>query len=165
MYSIRVIVIEHANWSNSFTDERSRVPTLLRWFIIGGEMFPPRILVVDDSEVTRNILAAIINSKQWIVCGEAHDGPSALAQFKQLLPDVVLLDLALPGGPNGIEVARQMSVIDPSVPIILFTGYSADVLASTARNAGVCAIVPKGECWTLISSIEQAFTEYDSPIQ
>ena len=127
-------------------------------------MSPPRILVVDDSDVTRHILSAIINSKQWIVCGEAENGPTAIDQFKQTLPDVVLLDLAMPGM-NGIEVARQMSTIDPSVPIILFTAYSSDLLANTARKAGVCAIVPQGQCWTLLSSIEQAFTEYDRPVQ
>ena|SRR5262249_26073065 len=123
-----------------------------------------RILIVDDSEVTRHILGAIVSSKQWTVCGEADNGPSAIDQFKQVLPDIVLLDLAMPGM-NGIEAARHMSAIDRTVPIILFTAYNSEALEDAARNAGICAIVPKGECWTLLNSIETAFSLFEHPIQ
>ena len=112
-----------------------------------------RILIVDDSDVTRRILATIVRSRHWTVCGEAENGWSGIKKFQELRPDVVLLDLAMPDI-NGIEVARMMSGLDRSVPIILFTILELEGIENAARNAGIRAIVSKGECWNLLSSIE-----------
>ena len=130
-------------------------------------MSPLRILIVDDSDVTRHILSHIVvthpSSNGWTVCGEAADGTSAIEKFKEVMPDMVLLDLAMPGL-NGIETARAISAIDPTVPIILFTVVAFDGLEKAARDAGICAIVPKGECWTLFQAIENAAVESERPI-
>src|SRR3977135_415130 len=67
-----------------------------------------RILIVDDSGVTRRILSTIVRSRNWTVCGEANDGWSAVKKFQELKPDVVLLDLAMPDS-NGIDVARTLT--------------------------------------------------------
>ena len=114
-----------------------------------------RILIVDDSDATRRILNAIIRSRQWIVCGEAESGWSGIKKFQELRPDLVLLDLAMPDI-NGIEVARMMSGLDRTVPIILFTVLNLEGLERAARNAGVRAIVSKGQCWNLLTTIETA---------
>lgn len=114
-----------------------------------------RILIVDDSEATRRILNTIVRSRQWTVCGEAESGWSGIKKFQELKPDLVLLDLAMPDI-NGIEVARMMSGLDETVPIILFTVLNLDGLEKAARNAGVYAIVSKGECWNLLTAIEGA---------
>ncbi len=119
---------------------------------------PLRILIVDDFDVTRRILATIMRSRHWTVCGEAEDGWSGVRKFQELKPDLVLLDLAMPDI-NGIEAARWMSASDPTVPIIMFTALDLDGLERAARNAGVCAIVPKGECWTLLKNIETAVAQ------
>ncbi len=55
-----------------------------------------RILIVDDSDVTRRILSTIVRSRHWTVCGEAENGWSGIKKFQELRPDVVLLDLAMP---------------------------------------------------------------------
>lgn len=114
-----------------------------------------RILIVDDSDTTRRILNTIVRSRQWTVCGEAESGWSGIRKFQELKPDLVLLDLAMPDI-NGIEVARMMSSLDRTVPIILFTVLNLDGLERAARNAGVHAIVSKGECWNLLTTIEAA---------
>lgn len=114
-----------------------------------------RILIVDDSDATRRILSTIVRSRQWTVCGEAESGWSGIKKFQELRPDLVLLDLAMPDI-NGIEVARMMSGLDKTVPIILFTVLNLDGLEKTARNAGVYAIVSKAECWNLLTAIEGA---------
>ena len=123
-----------------------------------------RILIVDDSDVTRRILATIVRSRHWTVCGEAENGWSGIKKFQELRPDVVLLDLAMPDI-NGIEVARMMSGLDRSVPIILFTVLDLEGIESAARNAGIRAIVSKGECWNLLSSIEMVIDPSRGPIQ
>ena len=123
-----------------------------------------RILIVDDSDVTRRILATIVRSRHWTVCGEAENGWSGIKKFQELRPDVVLLDLAMPDI-NGIEVARMMSGLDRSVPIILFTILDLEGIEKTARNAGIRAIVSKGECWNLLSSIEMVIEPSRGSIQ
>ena len=122
-----------------------------------------RILIVDDSDATRRIVSTIVRSRQWTVCGEAESGWSGVKKFQELKPDLVLLDLAMPDI-NGIEVARMMSGLDRTVPIIVFTVLKLEGLERAARHAGVHAIVSKGECWNLLSTIEAAFSSRDSTI-
>ena len=114
-----------------------------------------RILVVDDSEVTRRILRTLLGSRHWIICGEAENGWSGIKQFQELKPDAVVLDLAMPDI-NGIEAAKWMSASDPTVPLILFTILGIEGIERAAKRAGIHAIVPKTEAWNLISSIELA---------
>ena len=118
-----------------------------------------RILIVDDSETTRRILRAIVKSRDWTVCGEAEDGRSGIKQFQKLKPDVVLIDLAMPDI-NGIETAKRMSVLNPRVPLVLFTVLDLDGLEKPARDAGICAIVSKAQAWDLVGSIELAVEHY-----
>jgi CheY-like chemotaxis protein len=123
-----------------------------------------RILIVDDSEVTRRILGVIVRSRHWEVCGDADDGWSGVKKFHELKPDVVLLDLAMPDM-DGIEAARLMSGSDPTVPIILFTVLDLEGLETRARRAGICAVVSKAKGWNLLKSIETAVTKSHGPIQ
>lgn len=112
-----------------------------------------RILIVDDSETTRRILRAIVRSREWTVCGEAENGRAGIKQFQELRPDLVLIDLAMPDI-NGIEAAKRMSILNPKVPLILFTILDLEGLERAASEAGICAIVSKAQAWDLIKSIE-----------
>jgi CheY-like chemotaxis protein len=127
-------------------------------------MSPLRILIVDDSEVTRRILGTIVRSRHWNVCGEAEDGWSGVKKFHELKPDLVLLDLAMPDM-DGIEAAGLMSSSDPTVPIILFTVLDLEGLESRARKAGICAVVSKAQGWNLLKSIETAVAQSHGTIQ
>jgi CheY-like chemotaxis protein len=126
---------------------------------LGNPGMDLRILIVDDSETTRRILRAIVRSRDWVVCGEAEDGRSGITQFQKLKPDVVLIDLAMPDI-NGIEAAKRMSVLNPRVPLVLFTVLDLEGLEQPAREAGICAIVSKAQAWDLIGSIELAVDHY-----
>jgi two-component system, chemotaxis family, chemotaxis protein CheY len=112
-----------------------------------------RILVVDDSEISRRIIGTILRSRHWTVCGEAEDGRAGVEKFRELKPDVVLLDLSMPDM-TGIEAAQQMSASNPSIPLILFTILDIEGLGAAAHKAGIQAIIPKSEAWSLIGSIE-----------
>jgi two-component system chemotaxis response regulator CheY len=125
-------------------------------------MSPLRILIVDDSDVTRRILKVIVRSRHWTVCGEAESGWSGVKKFNELKPDLVLLDLAMPDI-DGVEAAKWMSASDPTVPIIMFTILNLDGLEKAAREAGICAVVSKGECWSLLKSIETAVRQSQCP--
>src|ERR1700724_4868594 len=117
-----------------------------------------RILVVDDSEISRRIIGTILRSRHWTVCGEAEDGKDGVKKFQKLKPDVVLLDLSMPDM-TGIETAQQMSAADPSVPLILFTILEIEGIGDAAREAGIRTIVPKNQAWNLIPNIERIANE------
>src|SRR3981081_2962059 len=123
-----------------------------------------RILIVDDSDTTRRILGTIVRSHEWTVCGEVGNGGTGVKQCNELLPDLVLLDFAMPDI-NGIEVATWMSASNPTVPIIMFTILNLDVFERDARNPGICAVVFKGECLTLLKSIETAGAQFQRSVQ
>ena len=126
-----------------------------------------RIMVVEDSETTRRIIRAILETREWKICGEAKNGQAAIRQFRKLRPDVVILDLAMPDL-NGIEVAARLSKIDPLVPLILFTISEVDQLYEAARGAGIYAVVSKARAWELIGTIESSIAHLGSlgqPIQ
>jgi CheY-like chemotaxis protein len=113
----------------------------------------PKILVVDDSKATRRVLSALVSSR-WTVCGEAENGAVGIQKFRELKPNLVLLDLAMPDL-DGLEVARQMHSIDPSVPLILFTLIDVWGLESAAQKAGISRVVSKTESWKLMESIQE----------
>ena len=117
-------------------------------------MGPLRILIVDDSETTRRVVGTILRSRHWTICGEAENGKTGVEKFQKLKPDVVLLDLSMPDM-TGIEAAQQMSAADPKIPLILFTILEIEGIGHAAREAGIRAIVPKSEAWSLVASIER----------
>jgi DNA-binding NarL/FixJ family response regulator len=117
-----------------------------------------RILIVDDSEISRRITGTILRSRHWTICGEAEDGRAGIEKFQELKPDVVLLDLSMPDM-TGIEAAQQMSAADPTVPLILFTILEIEGIGDAAREAGIRTIVPKSEAWSLIPNIERIASE------
>jgi DNA-binding NarL/FixJ family response regulator len=118
-----------------------------------------RILIVDDCETTRRILRVIARSRDWTVCGEAESGRSGIREFQRVKPDVVLIDLAMPDI-NGIEAAKRMSVLNPSVPLILFTVLNAEGLQEAAQEAGISSIVSKAQAWDLISTVETTAQQF-----
>jgi len=112
-----------------------------------------RILVVDDSEISRRITGTILRSRDWTVCGEAENGKDGVEKFQELKPDIVLLDLSMPDM-TGIEAAQQMSAADHTIPLILFTVREVGGIGVAAHQVGIQAIIPKSEAWSLIGSIE-----------
>jgi CheY-like chemotaxis protein len=102
-----------------------------------GKSDPPsRVLVVDDNIDAAEMIAELLQltGHQPLV---AHDGPSALAAAQESVPDVVLLDIGLPGM-NGYEVAKQMRAIPRLQRVILIavTGYGHESDRNKTREAG-----------------------------
>lgn len=99
-----------------------------------------RILIVDDHEVVRmGIRMLFTNNGPLQVCGEAEDGPDALQKVLELSPDVVILDLTMPGM-NGFETAARMRQMAPSIKIIF---YSIHEIPASARISGGDAFISK----------------------
>jgi two-component system response regulator NreC len=80
-----------------------------------------RILVVDDNQMVRHGVIGLLSSESnWEVCGEAKDGSEALLKARTLRPDLILLDVSMPGM-NGLEVARLIRQEVPRVKILVMS--------------------------------------------
>jgi two-component system, NarL family, response regulator len=85
-----------------------------------------RILLVDDHPVVRDGLASIIKTQSHLeVVGQAADGASALAAYTSLRPDVLVLDLRMPGM-DGFEAAQRILEADPAAQVLVMTTYDGD---------------------------------------
>lgn len=97
---------------------------------------PIRVLIVDDHPVVRQGLQSLLSNYPDIqVAGEADTGLRALEEAARLQPDVVLLDIRLPGA-NGIDVTRQLRRQNPQARIIILTAYEDDEYLIGALQAG-----------------------------
>ncbi|ADG10562.1 DNA-binding response regulator [Caulobacter segnis] len=101
------------------------------------------VLIVDDHPLLREGVAAVLEAEPDIqVVGEAADGQDAIAQFKRLRPDVVLMDLQMPGV-DGVEAIREIRAQAPDARIIVLTTYAGDVRALSALRAGASGYLLK----------------------
>lgn len=97
---------------------------------------PIRIFSVDDHPLLREGIAALVNSQpDMVVAGEAATGAEALRLFKQLQPDVTLLDLRLPDT-SGIDILIAIRTEFPGARIIMLTTFEGDVEIHRALQAG-----------------------------
>jgi two-component system response regulator DevR len=102
-----------------------------------------RILLVDDHEVVRVGVRALIERQPGMeVVGEAATVREAVSQAEQLAPDVVVLDIRLPGG-NGLEACRQIKALRPDTRIIVLTSYPDDKVLFDAITSGADGYVLK----------------------
>ncbi|HKV32854.1 MAG TPA: response regulator transcription factor [Pyrinomonadaceae bacterium] len=97
---------------------------------------PIRIFSVDDHPLLREGIAALVNSQpDMVIAGEASTGAEALQLFKQLQPDVTLLDLRLPDT-SGIDILIAIRTEFPDARIIMLTTFEGDVEIHRALQAG-----------------------------
>lgn len=102
-----------------------------------------RVVIVDDHAILREGLAAILGRAPDLdVVGQAADGPSAIEAFRRLQPDVMLMDVGLPGL-NGIDVTRAVCEQFPDARIIILTVHDGDEYVYRALRAGARAYLLK----------------------
>jgi DNA-binding NarL/FixJ family response regulator len=116
------------------------------------------VLAVDDHPLLREGLAALISKQTDMrLLGEASSGREAVEQFRLLNPDVVLMDVQMPGM-DGIDAMIAIRERNPSAKIIVLTTYAGDALAQRALMAGAQAYVLKGSVRTeLIDTIRAVY--------
>lgn len=105
---------------------------------------PRRILVVDDSDAVRDVIRTFLQNSGLEVCGEASDGLDAIEKAKKLRPDLIVLDLSMPGM-NGVEAAETLAELMPQVPIVVLTMYGDLLGEAMAAGIGVKAVVGKAD--------------------
>lgn len=114
-----------------------------------------RILVVDDNVLVRHgVIDILASRKNWEVCAEAQDGEEAIQKVQESRPDVILLDISMPGM-NGLEVARAIRQEFADAKILIMSQHDPASLLPSAIQAGANGCVDKSRLATdLLPSIE-----------
>jgi len=113
-----------------------------------SEQLPIRILIVDDHAVLREGVAAILEDRaDMAVVGEARDGAEAVARFRELRPDVTLMDLQMPVM-SGLDAIQAIRGDFPDARILVLTTYAGDVQAVRALKAGAIGYLLKSSLRT-----------------
>lgn len=125
-----------------------------------------RVLLADDHTIVRQGLRRLLESQpDMLVVGEADNGRDVLKSAARLRPDVVVMDMAMPGL-NGIEATRQLTREVPSIRVLALSAYSDEEYVLAACQAGAAGYLVKHSAATeLISAIREAMkgNAYFSP--
>ena len=103
-----------------------------------------RLYIADDHNLFRDGLRALFQSiEDVVIVGESSDGQVAITEITHLQPDVVLMDIQMPGV-NGIEATRRISTSSPHIGIIILTMFEDDDSVFAAMRAGARGYILKG---------------------
>ena len=102
-----------------------------------------RVLIVDDQEPFRLAARMVVEATEGFdVVGEAETGEDSVAMASELHPDLVLMDVNLPGI-NGLDATRQIRAADAAVVVLLLSTYEEEEYAPRAAECGAAAYIPK----------------------
>lgn len=104
-----------------------------------------RVLVADDQDLVRTGVRMILEAEDDLeIVGEARDGGEAVAKCRRLRPDVVVMDIRMPGV-DGVEATRQLTSLDPPLPtrVLILTTYDLDEYVFAALRAGAAGFLLK----------------------
>jgi DNA-binding NarL/FixJ family response regulator len=126
------------------------------WAANGQRSSTVRVFLVDDHVLFRTGLRALLEEHGLETVGDVGDAERAFGPILQLQPDVVLMDLSLPGL-SGVEATRRLTALAPDVQILIFTAHAEDQTVVDAVQAGACGYLlkdaPSGD---LVRAIEAA---------
>jgi len=117
-----------------------------------------KVLLVDDEKAFVDTLAQRLSMRELIV-DKVYDGEQALTYIKKMDPDVIVLDLKMPGL-HGIEVLREIKKIKHEIQVIILTGHGTDKDEEEARKLGGFDFLRKpADIDLLVAKIKEAFME------
>jgi DNA-binding NarL/FixJ family response regulator len=121
-----------------------------------SEESTPRVLLVDDHDLFRTGLRTLLEEQGIPIVGEAQTGTEALRLLREVAPEVVVMDLNMPGI-SGVEATRQMTMIAPLTRVLVLTISDQDVDVMDAIMAGACGYLLKDASITeLLAGIRAA---------
>lgn len=104
-----------------------------------------RVLIVDDHPLCRKGVASIIrDSGDLVTCSDAHNGREALTRMRADHPDVIIMDISMPGQ-NGLELLKMIKAERPEIPILILTVHQETIYAVRALKAGAHGYILKGD--------------------
>lgn len=104
---------------------------------------PALVMIVDDHAIIRRMLRALLKGESLAV-SDAVDGAEGVQKAQAEKPDLIILDLSMPVM-NGLDAARELKVLMPHVPLLMFTNNAGGVMEKVARSAGISAVISKSD--------------------
>jgi two-component system chemotaxis response regulator CheY len=119
---------------------------------------PLRVMIVDDAIAARAALRALVEEAALAVVGEASNGLEAVDRYRELRPDLVLMDLVMPHL-NGPDAARAILAHDPSARIIAVSGLTQPSVMSEVQSSGMLGFLTKPvELDALLAEVREVVT-------
>lgn len=133
--------MESSNLSKASATRAKNAVERPGWTRAGGQRI--RVLIVDDHAILRQALRQLLEMQPEVeVVGDASNGREAVAATEKLMPDVVLMDMVMPGL-NGVEATRQIRKRFPKTRVLILTGYMEDEQILSALRVGAAGYVVK----------------------
>ena len=113
-----------------------------------------RILIVDDQKAVRTALGRLLATrKEWQVVGEAADGAEAVGKARELLPDIIIMDITMPEM-NGLDATPQIKKAVPAAEVLIFTQHDSTQMVQQAQSAGASGYLLKSQANWLVRAVE-----------
>jgi CheY-like chemotaxis protein len=103
---------------------------------------PPRVLIVDDAPAMRAALRGLLEDHGLAVIGEAADGLQAVTMAEQLQPDIIVMDVRMPGL-DGLQATTRITGAHPHIRVVVYSVFDSDETQHAAHRAGAAVFVPK----------------------
>jgi len=117
-------------------------------------------LLADDHEIVRRGLRSILGTRpDWEICGEAADGREAVDEAKRLLPDLVIMDIGMPGL-NGLGATRQIIRDLPGTEVLILTMHQSEQIVWEVLDAGARGFVMKSDAGSDLVAAAEALLEH-----
>ena len=100
-------------------------------------------MIVDDQAVIRDRLRALFEDEDLRV-SDASDGAEAVQKAQREKPNLIILDLSMPVM-NGLDAARELKILMPHVPLLMFSNHAKAIVENEALSAGIFAVVCKSD--------------------
>ncbi len=121
------------------------------------------VLIVDDNEMTREVLRVILRHEGYIVVGEATDGDTGLEMAKRLKPNIILLDVVMPTL-NGLDALKEIKETLPKAIILMVTSNKdRDTFAAALQNGVSGYIIKPFNAGTVTDALELAIAKAAKP--
>ncbi len=119
------------------------------------ETKPIRVLIVDDHQVVREGLRRMLEmEKEILVIGEAADGEEAIAKSVSLSPNVITMDMKMPGM-DGIAATSEIKKLKPDISILMFTLYADDLVQQAIESGASGYLLKTSDCSQITDAIHQ----------
>ena len=117
-----------------------------------------RVLIADENRLIRRGIAKLISSdNNWEVCGESCDASETLQKASELRPDLILLDVSMPGA-NGLNTAQLLRQRIPDAKILIISQHDAKQLLPRSLEAGAVGCLDKARVATdLVPTLRKVF--------
>lgn len=101
-----------------------------------------RVFIIDDNETTRTVLRMILTSERFLVVGEATNGTVGMERAEKLQPDIICLDIDMPGL-DGLDVLTKLPNLLPKAVVFMVTASNDKEVLQNARDRGAVGIIQK----------------------